>query len=102
MWHHRDIEEEKIIQKILNHEMLEPEEVNYAFWEFECVDEEEGEHHRWYHVVDRIIKVENRYFNLCALLGLTECQESEYEPQIAVEVEPREKMITVREWVAIE
>ena len=31
MWHHRDIEEEKIIQKILNHEMLEPEEVNYAF-----------------------------------------------------------------------
>ena len=102
MWHYKNIEEEKIIQKILNHEMLEPEEVSYAFWEFECVDEEEGEHHRWYHVVDRIIKVENKYFDLCALLGLTECQESEYEAQVATEVEPREKMITVREWVAVE
>lgn len=102
MWYHRNIEEEKIIQKILNHEMLEPEEVHYAFWEFECVNEEEGEHLRWYQVVNRVIKVENRYFNLCALLGLTEYQESEYESQFAIEVEPREKMITVREWVAIE
>ena len=34
------------------------------------------------------------------MIGLTECQESEYEPQVAIEVEQREKVIM--EWVAVE
>jgi hypothetical protein len=32
--------------------------------------------------------------------GATEYQDNEYEPQVAIEVEPREKVIT--EWVAVE
>ena len=34
--------------------------------------------------------------------SLTEMQDNEYEPQVAVEVRPQEKVITITEWVAVE
>ena len=39
-------------------------------------------------------------FKFGGAIGLTECQEDEYEPQVAIEVEQREKVIM--EWVAVE
>ena len=58
-----------------------------------------GEHHRWWYPVYKVFQVNERYFQVWGMIGLTECQESEFEPQVAIEVEQREKVIT--EWVAV-
>ena len=63
---------------------------------FEEVREEEyGEPHRWNTPVDRIIKVEDRYFMIFCFRGNTECQDSYYDQQ-PEEVEPYE--VTITSW----
>lgn len=91
----------QIIEKILTGKGLTEEEVEYAFYNFLCVDEDEDEHRRWSYYKTKIIKVENRYFSIYADIGLTEYQENYYEPQILEEVKPREKVITITEWVSV-
>lgn len=91
---------EDIEAKILAGEELTSEEVQLIFWNYDSVEEENGEHHRWWYPVYKIFQIGERYFQVWGMIGLTECQESEYEPQIAIEVEQREKVIL--EWVAVE
>lgn len=91
----------KIVEKILSGECLTEEEVEYAFYNFPCVDEDDGEHRRWYYYKTKIIKVADKYFSIGADVGLTEYQENYYEPQILEEVKPREKVITITEWVSV-
>lgn len=90
----------EIDEKVLRGEELTSEEVQLIFWDYDSIAEENGEHHRWWYPVYKIFQVGERYFQICGMIGLTECQESEYEPQVAIEVEPREKVVT--EWVAVE
>ena len=90
----------EIDEKILRGEELTSEEVQLIFWDYDSVAEENGEHHRWGYPVYKIFQVGEKYFQICGMIGLTECQESEYEPQVAIEVEQRERVIL--EWVAVE
>ena len=89
----------EINEKILHGEELTSEEVQLIFWDYDSVAEENGEHHRWWYPVYKVFQVGERYFQIWGMIGLTECQESEYEPQVAIEVEQREKVIT--EWVSV-
>ena len=59
---------------------------------------EYGKPHRWNVSVNKVIKIENRYFMIFCLQGLTECQESYYDMQ-PDEVYPVEKTIIVWEGV---
>lgn len=90
---------EDIEAKILAGEELTWEEVRDMFWEYPAVHEEEGEHYRWSYPMYKVFKIGERYFQLDAMIGLTEMQDSEYEPQVAVEVRPQEKVII--EWVTV-
>lgn len=90
----------EINEKVLNGEKLTSEEVQLIFWNYDSVAEESGEHHRWWYPVYKIFQVSERYFQVWGMIGLTECQESEFESQVAIEVEQREKVIL--EWVAVE
>ena len=92
---------EDIEAKILAGEELTWEEVRDMFWEYPAVHEEEGEHHRWFYPLYKIFQIGERYFQLEAMMGLTEMQDNEYEPQVAIEVRPQEKVITITEWRAI-
>ena len=90
-------------EKILNGEELTYDEVQCIVWE-DIEDEEEiitkttinGDDNRWDRFVFTILEVDNRYFQLYHLQGLTEYQENTYEAQIALEVEPIEVVVT--EW----
>ena len=95
----KDFNIPEIDEKILRGEELTSDEVQLIFWNYDSIAEEEGEHHRWWHPVYKIFQVGERYFQIWGMIGLTECQESEYEPQVAIEVEQREKVIT--EWVSV-
>ena len=90
----------EIDEKILRGEELTSEEVQLIFWDYDSIAEENGEHHRWWYPVYKIFQVGEKYFQVWGAIGLTECQEDEYVPQVAIEVEQREKVIM--EWVAVE
>ena len=63
------------------------------------VEEEEDEARRWYSRVEVIFKVNNeRFFRVWYDRGLTECQDNEYEEQIAVEVEPKTRTVVETYW----
>ena len=64
----------------------------------EVREEEYGEPHRWNTPVDRIIKVEDRYFMIFCFQGNTEYQENYYDQQ-PEEVEPYE--ITITAWRSV-
>lgn len=89
----------EINEKVLRGEELTSEEVQLIFWDYDSVAEENGEHHRWWYPVYKVFQVNERYFQVWGMIGLTECQESEFEPQVAIEVEQREKVIL--EWVVV-
>lgn len=80
------------------------EEQLEALWWDELLDidtpvigeEEYGEPGRWDTCVSKVIKVENRYFQIYRLQGNTEYQETTY-PYQPDEVKPVEKTITVWE-----
>ena len=92
---------EDIEAKILAGEELTGDEVEDMFWEYPAVHEEEGEHYRWMYPLYKVFQIGERYFQLEAMIGLTEMQGNEYESQVAIEVRPQEKVITITEWVSV-
>ena len=95
----KDFSIPEIDEKVLRGEVLTSKEVSLIFWNYDSVFEEDGEHHRWWYPVYKVFQIGERYFQVCGMIGLTECQDNEYEPQVAIEVEPREKTVTV--WEAV-
>lgn len=93
---------EDIEAKILAGEELTSDEVEDMFREYPDVYEEEGKHYRWSYPLYKVFQIGERYFQLEAMMALTEKQDNEYEPQVAVEVRPQEKVITITEWVTVE
>lgn len=91
---------EEIFDKVIGRKELTSEEVRDIYWELPEIHEEEGEHLRWYYMAYKVFEVYDKYYQIYVMRGLTECQDSEYEPQIAIEIEPREKTITV--WEAVD
>lgn len=59
------------------------------------------EDRRWYAWVDVILRVKDRYFRIGYDMGLTECQENDYEDKSIVEVYPVKRQITttVTDWI---
>lgn len=94
------MERTDIDKKVLRGEELTSEEICFIFWNYDSIAEKNGEHHRWWYPVYKIFQVGERYFQVWGAIGLTESQEDEYVPQVAIEVEQREKVIM--EWVAVE
>lgn len=59
----------------------------------------EEEDRRWSRQVNIIFKVNNeRYFRIYYDMGLTECQENEFEEQVAEEVEPKTRTVVETYW----
>jgi hypothetical protein len=63
---------EDIEAKILAGEELTSDEVGDMFWEYPYVYEEEGEHCRWLYPLYKVFQIGERYFQLEAMMGLTE------------------------------
>ena len=80
------------------------EEELYRLWigdvdiEAEDIEEGIGEQYRWNHVEWRVIKIQDRYFEIARMAGNTEYQPNEYDCQ-PIEVKPVQKVITVWESV---
>ena len=91
---------EEIYDKVIGGKELTWEEVRDIYYEYPTVAKEIGEHTRWHYYVDKIFQVYDKYYCITIMRGATECQDNEYEPQVAIEVQPREKVII--EWVAVE
>ena len=68
--------------------------------EIEEIEEIEGEHHRWMYYNTKILKMQDRYFDVTAYLGLTELQDNEYTIQ-PFEVRPVEKIVVITSWEEI-
>lgn len=90
-------------EKILNGIELSVSEVQQIIWEDTEEDEEIfihdteiGDDTRWSRPIGIIIKVDNRFFRIWYLKGLTEYQPDDYEKQVAEEVVPVE--VTRIEW----
>jgi hypothetical protein len=92
---------DSIVDKILTGKCLTDEEVEFIV---DCglseysFSEEEGESSRWEQSMTTILKINDRYFAIDWERGLTEMQENYYDSQIAKEVIPVTKTITVTEW----
>lgn len=68
------------------------------YWN-QFVDIIEGDENRWYRWIEKIIRIENRFFSIgYCQRGLTEYQENIYDDADIVEVVPKEKTITVIDW----
>lgn len=82
---------ESIRNKILNGEELTEQEVQNIVYEniCGCVDEIEGNKHRWYVEVDMIIQVDKNYYCISYNRGATELQEDEFFPQVAMKMKRR-------------
>lgn len=72
---------EEIYKKLQNKEMLSEEEIESLVWDSEQVYEEAGKDHRWQKEMFTVVKVENKFYGICWMKGLTECQENEYYEQ---------------------
>ena len=85
-------------EKILNGIKLSYEEVSGLIWEeYEDLPIQttvEGDDTRWQRYIDVVIKVDDRFFMLYYMQGLTEFQDNDYEEQVAVEVVPVQVMVT--------
>jgi glutamine cyclotransferase len=68
--------------------------------EIEEIEEIEGEHYRWVYCNTKILKMQDRYFDVSAYIGLTEMQDNEYTIQ-PFEVRPVEKVVVVTSWEEI-
>ena len=81
------------------------EEELYRLWigdvdiEAEDIEEGVGEQYRWQHIEWRVIKIQDRYFEIARSAGNTEYQPNEYDCQ-PIEVRPVEKTIIVWEAIA--
>ena len=97
----------EFIMKFNNQERFERDELRDLFYgDVEEDDDDEGyevdciEHRnrRWSRIEEKILKINGRYFSVSGDIGLTEHCDNEFDIQ-PVEVEPREKVITITEWV---
>lgn len=93
-----NITNEKILNKIDKKYKLTEKEIQVFMNDNFQVDEIEGVEHRWYREITTIIERNNRYFAIEWNRGLTECQEHEF-PNQPYEVEPKDKVIVINEWV---
>ena len=66
--------------------------------EAEDIDEGIGKRYRWDHVEWRVVKIQDRYFEIARMAGNTEYQPDSYDCQ-PIEVKPVQKTIVT--WEAI-
>lgn len=96
------MELEEIISKIDKGEKLTESEIKELLWSAEQTYEKEGEDHRWTREVFTVVEVNNRYFGIPWLRGLTECQEHEFwEQPYEVGCETELKTVTEQIWKPI-
>ena len=90
---------EEIFDKIIKGEELTWEEVRDIYWELPSIAEEEGEHFRWCYPITKVFQVYDKYYSIWVMKGLTECQDNDYEAQVAIEVKPKAEIVI--KWVAV-
>lgn len=88
---------EETILKLKNNEILTEKEIQNLVLDFNHVEEIGGDQHRWQQEVSTIIEVDNKFFRIDWMRGLTEYQENDYLEQ-PYEVIPKEKTITIKKW----
>ena len=91
-------EELSVKEKILNGVKLSYEEVlGLLRKEYEDLPIQaaiKGEDARWQRYITVILKVDDRFFMIYYMKGLTEFQDNDYEEQVAVDVVPVQVMVT--------
>ena len=96
-----DYNENYFLERIDNNIKLDEYELRDLV-NFFSIDEIEGEDHRWQREVQTIIQLNNRYFSISWMRGLTELQENNYWKQpIEVELQEEEKVIKIQQWIPI-
>ena len=77
--------------KIVNGEELSADEVQYIYYGevFPQVDYIGGDEGRWTRYITVVYEINNSYYSIYYYKGLTECQENEFENQVANKVEKR-------------
>lgn len=94
---------EEIYKKLQNQEKLSEEEIESLVWDSEQVYEEEGDDHRWQREMFTVVKVENKFYGICWMRGLTECQENEYyEQPFEVACENKTEVVKKEIWKPID
>ena len=97
----------EFIAKFDNKERFTEEELRKIVWdgidgdEYNFIKTEEGKDLRWERPMTEIFQVNDRYFAIPWMKGLTEYQENFYNYQ-PYEVRPVEKAIIITEYVAVE
>lgn len=93
---------EEIYKKLQNKEMLSEEEIESLVWDSEQVYEEAGKDHRWQKEMFTVVKVENKFYGICWMKGLTEYQENEYfEQPFEVGCENKTEVVKKEIWKPI-
>lgn len=93
---------EEIYTKLQNNEKLSEEEIESLVWDGEQVYEEAGEEHRWQKEMFTVVKVKNKFYGICWMKGLTECQEHEYyEQPFEVGCESKTEVVKKEIWKPI-
>ena len=90
--------EDKVLNKITNHEDFSEQELKKMFDQLEEVDIVEGACGRWYQEISTIFKVKNKYIQLDWLRGLTEYQPNEFDNN-PYEVIPEETTVVITKWM---
>lgn len=91
-------EPDELLQKVLNGEYLEEDELAELFYEYDdlIVDEDEGENRRWSCFVTKTLNIFGRFFDVSGDIGLTESQESYFgEQPVEYLIEPKVKKVEV-------
>ena len=93
---------EEIYRKLKNNEELSEREIESLVWDSCQVYEEEGDDHRWQKEMFTVVKVENKFYGICWMKGLTECQEHEYFNQpFEVACENKTEVVKKEIWKTI-
>lgn len=93
---------EEIYTKLQNNEKLSEKEIESLLWDGEQVYEEAGEDHRWQKEMFTVVKVKNKFYGICWMKGLTECQEHEYcEQPFEVGCESKTEVVKKEIWKPI-
>ena len=95
---------QEFLDRYDNKEGFSSEELENLYWgdcevEYTLIEDSTGEHYRWVHEESKIVKINDRYFELFAYIANTEYQDNEFDCP-PIEVKPVEKTITV--WEAID
>lgn len=94
---------EEIYKKLQRQEKLSEEEIESLVWDGNRVYEEEGDDHRWQKEMFTVVKVENKFYGICWMKGLTECQENEYyEQPFEVACENKTEVVKKEIWKPID